>query len=61
MEPAVEVFGWDRVAFGSNIPIEHMAGYYGQLQHSLEAILSQASDDERSRFWARNAERVYRV
>ena len=61
VEPAIELFGWDRVVFGSNIPIEHMAGYYGQLQHSLETILSEASDDERARFWARNAERVYRV
>jgi L-fuconolactonase len=61
VESAVEVFGWDRVAFGSNIPIEHMAGYYGQLQHSLDSILSETSDDERTRFWASNAERVYRL
>jgi L-fuconolactonase len=61
VERAIEAFGWDRVAFGSNIPIEHMAGRYGQLQQSLEGILSEASEHERARFYAGNAERFYRV
>ena len=61
VERAIETVGWDRVAFGSNIPIEHMAGRYGQLQRSLEAILSEASEGERARFYAGNAERVYRL
>jgi predicted TIM-barrel fold metal-dependent hydrolase len=61
VELAVETFGWDRVAFGSNVPIEHLAGPYGELQHSLETILSAASEDERARFYAGNAERVYRL
>lgn len=61
VECAIEAFGWDRVLFGSNIPIERMAGEYAALRGSLDAILAEAAPGERSRFWADNAERVYRL
>jgi predicted TIM-barrel fold metal-dependent hydrolase len=60
VEQTIETFGWDRVCFGSNIPIEHMAGAYRELRGSLGAILSEASASERARFYRTNAERVYR-
>jgi predicted TIM-barrel fold metal-dependent hydrolase len=59
IEKAVDVFGWDRVAFGSNIPIEHMGGTYVELQQSLGSIIGAAAEHEQRKFWATNAERVY--
>lgn len=61
IEKAIDVFGWDRVAFGSNIPIEHMAGTYSQLQESLGAIIGAAAEHEQERFWATNAEGFYKI
>lgn len=61
IEKAIDVFGWDRVAFGSNIPIEHMAGTYSQLQESLSTIIGAAAEHEQERFWASNAERFYKI
>lgn len=60
IEPAIETFGWDRVAFGSNLPIEHIAGSYQQLQHSLGRILAEANDHEKYRFYTGNAQQTYR-
>jgi predicted TIM-barrel fold metal-dependent hydrolase len=59
IEKAIDVFGWDRVAFGSNIPIEHMAGDYTQLRETLGSIIGTAAEHEQERFYAANAERVY--
>lgn len=60
IEQAIELLGWDRVAFGSNMPIETMAGTYEQWTRTLEEIIGGASPDEKQRFYAANAERVYR-
>ncbi|WAC57517.1 amidohydrolase family protein [Gordonia sp. SL306] len=59
VEPAVDAFGWDRVIFGSNIPIEHMAGRYAELVESLDSIIGAATPDEQDCFYRRNAVRVY--
>jgi L-fuconolactonase len=61
MERAIELFGWDRVAFGSNMPIETMAGTYSQLVATVSAIVGTASADEQAAFYAGNAERTYRI
>lgn len=60
VEQAIEQFGWDRVAFGSNIPIEHLAGAYGDLRASLTEILGEASAEEQGKFYGANATRTYR-
>ena len=61
VEGAIDAFGWDRVAFGSNMPIETIAGSYRQLIDSMEAILGHCSDSERERFYLSNARRSYRL
>lgn len=55
----VESFGWDRVTFGSNFPIDGMAGSYPELMRSLREILAEASPAELERFFAGNAEHIY--
>lgn len=61
LERAVDVFGWDRVIFGSNIPIEYMAGSYGELQQTLAAVFAGVADDDLDKFYYRNAASVYRL
>lgn len=60
LEHAIEQFGWGRVMFGSNMPIETMAGTYRDLLTTLESVVGQASEGERQRFWADNAAAFYR-
>lgn len=59
VEGTIDAFGWDRVAFGSNMPIESMAGSYRQLFESLQTILSSASPEEIQAFYSTNARRYY--
>lgn len=61
VEGAIDTFGWDKVAFGSNMPIETIAGSYRQLIDSMEAIIGHCSDSERERFYLSNARRCYRL
>lgn len=61
IEGPVEAFGWDRVAFGSKIPIETMAGTCAQLIATLGAVIGTASPIEQDRFYAENARRCYRL
>nr|EMP10469.1 hypothetical protein ISGA_5139 [Gordonia sp. NB41Y] len=59
LEPALEAFGWDRVIFGSNIPIEHMAGTHTDLQHALDTVLGAGAPGDLQRFYADNAITTY--
>lgn len=61
IEEAVDVFGWDRVIYGSNMPIETMAGSYAQWIETLGAVLSGASTEEREKFYGANAAAAYRL
>lgn len=61
IDGAIDAFGWDRVAFGSNMPIETIAGSYRQLVDSLESIIGGCSASERERFYASNARHFYRL
>ncbi|PBC43112.1 hypothetical protein CJ178_17335 [Rhodococcus sp. ACPA4] len=61
VEGTIEVFGWERVAFGSNMPIETIAGSYGQLIESLRSIIGESSDQELQSFYSENARRYYKI
>lgn len=51
----IDIFGWDRVMFGSNVPIETMAGTYADWTASLSEILADATAEDRARFYEHNA------
>ena len=55
----VELFGWDRVLFGSNWPVATVLISYREWVELLLEVLSDASDDELDRFFYRNAERTW--
>lgn len=61
VQTAIDVFGWDRVMFGSNMPMEKMAGTYRQWIDTLAVLLAESSDSEQRRFYAENAAQVYGV
>lgn len=55
IDETFEIFGADRVMFGSNMPIETMAGTYAQWIETLGAVLASASEEERTKFYEHNA------
>ncbi|MDF1605285.1 amidohydrolase family protein [Nocardioides sp. YIM 152315] len=59
VETAVDEFGLDRLLFGSNIPIETMAGSFARLVASLEEILAGAPTADLDSFWSANAAAAY--
>lgn len=59
LEFAIEELGWDRVAYGSNLPIETMAGTHGQLLATVESVVDAATQEEQVGFWGGNAKRAY--
>ena len=61
VEGAIDVFGWERVSFGSNMPIEALGGSFRQLIESFGQIIGEASDADQKVFYAGNARHFYRL
>lgn len=61
VEDAVELFGWDRIAYGSNMPIETMIGTHSSWFGAVREVMGRASDAEQRKFYCTNAETRYRM
>ncbi len=61
IEVCVDRFGWDRVLFASNFPVDGLAGSYGDLLGVFDEVLQPADGNQLEKFFAANAERIYRV
>jgi predicted TIM-barrel fold metal-dependent hydrolase len=61
IECCIDRFGWDRVVFGSNFPVDGLMGSYGDLLRVFDEVLKPADADQLEKFFATNAERIYRV
>jgi L-fuconolactonase len=62
LEHVVEVFGWDRLCWGSDWPVCLLAGNYGQVLELPEKILRpRASKEQWDQFMGLNAQRFYRL
>jgi len=60
LESAVDVWGWDRLLFGSNMPMDAMTvGHEELLDTVLELVTSTATASEAHRFFDDNARRTY--
>ena len=61
VECALEVFGPERLMFGSDHPVCLLAASYERVLESFQEILRELKDAERDRIFAENAERFYRL
>jgi predicted TIM-barrel fold metal-dependent hydrolase len=55
------IFGADRVMLASNFPVDRLFGTFAAFTGAYSSILAGASQEERSKLFARNAERIYRI
>lgn len=58
---ALEVFGEERVAFGSDWPVLLRAGTYRGWVETLDALTAHLGEGARRKLWAENARRFYRL
>ena len=61
IECCVDRFGWDRVIFASNFPVDGLFGSYGDLLRVFDEVLKPEDEAQLEKFFAANAERIYRV
>lgn len=61
VEHAIQVFGWDRVVWGSDHPVCTLTADLTRWVEATKALVSGASADEQARLFHRNAERIYRI
>ena len=57
----LDVFGIDRVMFGSNFPVDRRTTTYRALVEATLDVTSDLGDEERDRFFYLNAVRTYRI
>jgi predicted TIM-barrel fold metal-dependent hydrolase len=55
----IGVFGWDRLVFGSDRPVLTLNGTVTRWVEAVKELLKGASEDEQSKLFYRNAERIY--
>jgi len=58
---ALEVFGEERVLFGSDWPVASLASSYRRWYETLEALTARLPVSARRKLWAENARRFYRM
>jgi predicted TIM-barrel fold metal-dependent hydrolase len=61
LEYAIGAFGVDRCMFASNFPVDSMYGTFDQLYAVFSEVTAGLDDLSRSKLFAGNAERIYRV
>ena len=57
----IDTFGSERAMFASNFPVDRLFGTYPAIWNAYAQIVSDASDNEKSKLFVRNAERIYRI
>ena len=61
VETVIEIFGIDRVMFGSDWPVSRLAAEYGQVKSALEAALPRLTAAQEAAVFGGNAIRFYRL
>jgi len=59
VQHAVEVFGWNRVMFGSDWPVCLLAGTYQQVWRAANQALGDITTAQREKMFGANAIRFY--
>ncbi|HKG97259.1 MAG TPA: amidohydrolase family protein [Pyrinomonadaceae bacterium] len=58
---ALELFGVERMMFGSDYPVCLLAASYDRVLEAFQEILKDLSDGERDQIFSKNAARFYRL
>lgn len=58
---ALELFGVDRMMFGSDYPVCLLAASYERVLESFQEILRELSESDRDKLFSKNAARFYRL
>jgi predicted TIM-barrel fold metal-dependent hydrolase len=61
VEYITEQFGFDRILFASNFPVDKLYGNYAKAVNSYLEIFSAASTEQLQKFFSENARRVYQL
>jgi L-fuconolactonase len=61
VEYALELFGTDRMMFGSDYPVCLLAASYDRVLGSFQELLKELSDSDRDKIFSQNAARFYRL
>jgi len=61
VDRALELFGVDRMMFGSDYPVCLLASSYDRVLESFQELLKDLSDDDRGKIFSKNAQRFYRL
>ncbi|MER8961215.1 amidohydrolase family protein [Mesorhizobium sp. M0701] len=57
----VDAFGFDRVMYGSDYPVQELAGGLEQWFGLIDGIMAVYTLDERAKYFSENARRIYRL
>jgi predicted TIM-barrel fold metal-dependent hydrolase len=58
---AIAIFGIDRCMFASNFPVAGMRIGYDELVRAMRRMLAERSDEDRQKFFWKNAKAFYRI
>jgi L-fuconolactonase len=61
VDKAFELFGPQRLMFGSDWPVCLLAASYEQVLETFQTLLSDLSEEERDRVFSKNASQFYRI
>lgn len=61
VETCLTAFGVDRCMFATNWPVDSLYSSYADLVSAYSALVDQFGADEKSKLFADNAERIYRI
>jgi L-fuconolactonase len=61
VEAVIDIFGPDRLMFGSDWPVVNLVADYGRWIDTIDALLGQLTRADQQKIWADNGERFYRL
>jgi L-fuconolactonase len=61
VEAVIDIFGPDRLMFGSDWPVVTLVADYGRWIEAVDALLGKLTRADQQKIWADNSERFYRL
>jgi L-fuconolactonase len=61
IDRTIDLFGVDRVMFGSDWPVSTLVGSYEENIDAIQVCVSGLSDDEKVKIFSDNARRIYKI